>query len=271
VLLNPGATLMRAHTDLLVQIALVTARLESEPSAALHLKRGELYRAHEDYAGALQDYARAAALEPELAVVDLCRGIVLHKTGELQPAREALDRAIARKPGQAAAHLARARLLNDCEEYAAARRDFEQAVALSVEPTPDLYLEYVNFQASVGDDPGALATIEEGLARIGNVPTLQSAAMEIELRLGRADAALARVDGLMARVERKETWQARRGDILLSVGRRDEALAAYRTALASLERVAPALRQVRATKALEEKLRTLVDLQAREAARDSTQ
>ena len=72
----------RAHGDLHEQIVAVTRLLEREPrSAALFHKRGELERAHRDYAAAFQDYDRALELDPALDVVHLSRGRALLETG----------------------------------------------------------------------------------------------------------------------------------------------------------------------------------------------
>ena len=48
--------------------------LKDPKNAALHLKRGELYRRHREWARALSDYERVRALDPELVIVELCVG-----------------------------------------------------------------------------------------------------------------------------------------------------------------------------------------------------
>src|SRR5262245_13656636 len=72
-----AARLACAHGDLHDQIASVTQRLQSAPSAELFLKRGELHHAHSDYDAALKDFDRAAELDPALDAVYLCRGQTL--------------------------------------------------------------------------------------------------------------------------------------------------------------------------------------------------
>lgn len=247
---------LRAHGALDEQIAIVTARIDRTPTAALYLQRGELYRADEEYASALHDYDRAAALDPKLAAVHLCRGLTLHRTGQDEAARAALDRFLTLKPDHAEGHATRARILSDRHDHAAATADLQRAIALSAEPAPELFIDCAAAQSALGDQVNALATLEAGMARLGRIMNLDSAALDLELRLGRHAVALARLDRIMAPLARKEIWQARRGDILHSLGRHNESLAAYREALASLERLAPTQRHTRPAKALEARLRS---------------
>jgi tetratricopeptide (TPR) repeat protein len=250
---------LRAHGDLDEQIAIITARIARAPTAALYLQRGELLRADEEYDAALRDYDRAEALDPKLDAVHLCRGLALHRIGRDEAARAALDIFLARKPDHVDGRTARARILSDRKEYAAAAADLERAIALSTDPAPELFSDCVAAQSALGDDIAALATLEAGIARVGAIPTLQAAAIELELRLGRPAAALARIDRIMAQLQRQETWLARRGEILQSLERHEEALVSYRAALASIERLAPSQRNARPAKSLEARLRTILE------------
>jgi hypothetical protein len=70
-----------AHGDLHEQIQAVTARRAEAPaSAPLHLKRAELHRAHRQWEAALADYARVAALDPDLAATYRSTGLSANKT-----------------------------------------------------------------------------------------------------------------------------------------------------------------------------------------------
>src|SRR6185503_1548367 len=76
-----------AHEGLHEQIAELTKRIEADPvNAALYLKRGELYRLHEELEPAMRDYDRAAALDSRLHSVDLGRGLLWTASGRLPDA-----------------------------------------------------------------------------------------------------------------------------------------------------------------------------------------
>ena len=242
-----------AHGDLHEQIAAVTARIEALPaSAPLYLKRAELHRAHREREMALADYARAAALDPYLAAVDLGRGLLFLEMGTPRSAREALDRFIARHPAHAEALAARARALVRLGELRVAAADYTAAIAAAPHPKPDYFIERAWAVAADGDShiAAALRGLDEGIARLGPLVTLQLPAIELELRRHASDAALARVDSLAAALPRKETWLMRRGEILEQAGRLREAFVAYEAALAAVNTLPASRRETRAAQDL---------------------
>src|SRR5262245_28334640 len=88
-----------AHGNVHEQIAAVSLHIERSPTnAALHLRRGELHRVHQDWTLALADFSRAEQLDPSLANFDLERGRTLLDAGRAAEARVALDHALARQP-----------------------------------------------------------------------------------------------------------------------------------------------------------------------------
>lgn len=101
-----------------------------------------------------------------------------------------------------------------------------------------------------------LAGLDDGLRRLGNLVTLQDAAIALEIALGRIDAALARVDRMLADLPRKESWLARRGEILAASGRDDDARQAFTDALMTLERLPAPLRETAAMRDLQARLRS---------------
>jgi tetratricopeptide (TPR) repeat protein len=249
------APLARAHGDLEVQIHLVSEQIATAPSAALHLKRGILHHQHEEYARALDDFDQAEQLAPTRANIRFARSRTLFQSGQLTAARATLDKYLAQAPTHAEALLLRARVLAALKEHAAAVRDFDRNLELASEPLPDCYLERAAALVACGDRPAGLSSLDEGIRRLGNLVTLQNAAIALELELGRPDAALARVDRIMAGLERTESWLARRGEILETAGRLDEARRAYRDALSALERLPLHHRAAKAMRELQDRLR----------------
>ena len=256
------ATVVSAHDGLHEQIAEVTARIKRAPrDATLYLKRGELYRLHQNWRRAEADYNRAASLQPALAVVDLARGKMLFEAGRPESARVPLDRLLLKQPQDMEALVTRARVLVKLGRRTEAAKDFTTAISLTSIPQPELYIERAR---SLADDSSrntsnsieALRGIDEGLTKLGPLVTLQLYAVELELRLKNHDAALDRLATIAAQSPRKETYLARRGEILLLAGRKAEAHEAFVSALAAIESLPMHSRRTRAVVDLEARLRT---------------
>jgi len=251
-----------AHGDLHEQIQAVTARIAEAPaSAQLHFKRAELYRAHRQWEAALADYARAAALDPDVAAVDLGRGLLFLETEALTAAREALDRFLARHPGHAGGRAARARALARLGDSQAAANDLTAAIAASPRPRPEYFIERARAlvtggEARIGE---ALRGLDEGIERLGPLVTLQLVAIELELARRAHDAALARVDRLVAASPRKEPWLLRRGETLEQAGRLPEARLAYAAALEALRTLPESRRGTPAAQELAERARAGIE------------
>jgi tetratricopeptide (TPR) repeat protein len=242
-----------AHGDLYERIAHLTQKITHDPrNAALHLQRGEIHRRHRAWGAAQRDYDRAAQLDPTLTDVDLARGKLLLAARRPQAARTALDRFLRQRPDHPEALLARARTFVKLRQPAAAARDFTQVIDRVADPAPDLYLERA--QAQVATGPATLADavrgLDEGIARLGSLVTLQQQASELEIRLHRYAQALQRLDQLAAQAQRKETWLARKGDVLVRAGRTDEARQAFTDALAAIDALPPSHRHHPATRKL---------------------
>jgi tetratricopeptide (TPR) repeat protein len=256
------ATWAFAHGDLHEQIARVSARIEKEPgSAELFLKRGELHRHHLDWAAAEADYAMAQKLRPEWSDVDLARGKLCLAAGRHEAAVRSLDRFLDRRPDHVEALVTRARTFAAARDFPKAVRDFNRAIDGSPRADPDLYLERARAQAAQNERHRieALAGLEQGLAKLGPLVTLELACLDIEVELKRYDAALARVNRLAARSPRKETWLARRGEILERAGRNDEARGAFAAALDAIEKLPPRHQSTPAMVALEARVRQALD------------
>jgi len=200
-----------AHLDPELQIADVTRRLQREPgNAVLYLKRGDLHRSLRRWDLALSDYDRTAALNPTLAVVDLARGKTLLEAGRAEHARLALDRFLGRQPGHPEGLVARAQAQASLGHFQSALDDYNQALLRHPAPRPEYYLERAKLQP-----PGAaLRGLDQGIARLGPVVTLELAAIDLDLELRNYDSAVARVDRIAAQAARQDHWLARRAEIL---------------------------------------------------------
>jgi tetratricopeptide (TPR) repeat protein len=237
-----------AHDGIHEQLERVTKRIAAEPkNAPLYLQRGELYRLHRQFDEARADYARAEQLDASLHAVTFARGRMELEAGNAAAAKELLDRFLTIEPRHAEARLTRARALVKLGKDASA--DYGAAIAVA-EPTPDLYHERAKVLAASGRIDEALKGLDEGLARLGTLASLQRMAIELELGVKRYDRALARLETLSPQSPRREFHLAEKADILTKAGRTDEARAAYREALERIAVLPEAQRNSRLTRDL---------------------
>lgn len=234
-----------AHGDLHEQIVAISQRIQAEPSnAALVLRRAELYREHEQWPQADADYDRAGRLAPANPAVSLGRGKLYLAMGKLDAARVSLDSVLVAQPEHVDALATRAQVLQARGEHEAAAADFARAIANASSPEPDFYLGRAGSLSAArpARDDEALASLDAGVARLGKLPTLSLAAIELQARRGEFDDALQRLDKLREGQARQEAWLERRGDILMAAQRPDEASQAWRDAMVALEALPPRLR-----------------------------
>ncbi|HTH47113.1 MAG TPA: tetratricopeptide repeat protein [Candidatus Limnocylindria bacterium] len=227
-----------AHGPLHEQITNVTAELSLRPDdVPLLLRRGELNRLDERWADALADLQRARTLAPENPDPLLGLGRLALDQGKFAEAIPSLQSFVAVRSNHVEGHLLLARALLRTNQETNAAAHFSRALALSAEPRPEWFIERSQAQFAQGEAhlPETLAGLDEGLKRLGPVPTLQLAAIELELRRHNFDAALQRLDTVLAGSERKERWLLRRAEILELAGRPTEAGAAYAAAREAFE------------------------------------
>ena len=234
------------HSGLHEQIEAVTLQIQASPSnALLYLQRAELHRLHENYKAAAADLASANRLSTNLPTAYLVLGRLLADQRQFPAARAALDSYVARVPADAQGFMMRARLLVRLGENEPAVIDFNRAIKLSPEPPPELYLERAQALVSAGDVAGALRGLDEGLAQLGPLVTLQLRAVELERGRKQFPAALSRLDSIVAHADRREKWLVMRGDILCEAGRTNEAVVAYQDANLAIAALPERLRETK--------------------------
>lgn len=234
-----------AHGDLHAQIVAISQRIDADPSNAdLILRRAELHREHEQWLQAEADFDRAEKLAPENFAIGLGRGKLYLAMGKLDAARASLDRVLAAQPAHVDALATRAQVLQAQGEPDAAAADFARAIENASSPEPDFYLGRASALSAArpARDDEALASLDAGIARLGKLPTLSLAAIDLQVKRGEFDDALRRLDKLRESQPRQEAWLERRGDILMAARRPGEAMQAWRDSMAALEALPPRLR-----------------------------
>lgn len=250
-----------AHGDVHERIDALTLQIQAHPNAAsnapLFLARGDLHRIHGSWAEAAADFDKALQLDPKLVMVELFRARLWLDTDKPKAAIEAVNRYAASQPLNSETLALRARARVKAGEPLAAVEDFTRAIRLAVPPTPELYLERAEALLATGPERRgeALRGLEEGIARLGPLVTLELRAVDVELALKRFEGALARIDLMASKAARKETWLSRRAEVLRQAGREAEARQAWQEVLAALETLPPARRQTKAMMDLEARAR----------------
>ncbi len=257
LLMTAGAI---AHGDMHEQIVAVTAEIQQEPdNATLYLKRAELHRLHQDWAAAAKDYDRADQLDAKLSAVHLGRGKMLHEAGHDLEAAAELDLFLQQNPNHVEGLITRARALMKCAPPLAAATDFDRAIEISPRAEPETYVEHAEALAAAEQPAAAVRTLDEGMARLGQLPALGLYAVELEIQQHHFDAALGRIDQLSQNSKRQETWLERRGDILAQAGRAVSARESYQDAEKALGALPPHIRTTKSMTELAARLARKID------------
>jgi predicted Zn-dependent protease len=249
------ATPAWAHGAFHDLIAVASARVVRTPDVPAFLARAELYREHGDFQEALADLGEAAQRAPLDDGIELLRGRTLVDANRPHMAKTFLDRYVERHPQDPTGLWERARAHQAMFARDAAADDYQRALALLPAPGPDQYLQRMRAQQEAGRSEAALGGLDEGVARLGPLVSLELPAIELELAARRFDEALARLALLAAQSSRQESFHARRGEILLLAGRRAQARAAFQAAEQAIAALPPYLRATAATAELAAKVR----------------
>jgi tetratricopeptide (TPR) repeat protein len=245
-----------AHEGLEEQVTQLTRRIGREPqNVELYVRRGELYRQLGQFQNARADYDRAQKVNPAMVEIVFYRGRLWLEAGRPANAKSELDAYLRLRPTHVEALFTRAKALEQLKEFRGAAADYTRALELTPRPTPDHFIARSQAQVAAGALSDALAGIEQAIEKLGPLVTLESQAIDIELRLKRWDRALARLDRMAAQSTRKESYLERRGAIQMQAGRTQDARASFAAALKALEALPRNLRQTKAMVDLERRTR----------------
>jgi len=236
----------------------ISVRIEAGgASAGDFLRRGELYRVEREWDAAERDYDRAAQLDPGLPEVGVARAALFLDRGWPDRAKAAIDRLLQSHSDHPEALRIRAMASVALGRPLEAARDLDRRIAVVPRPTPDHYIERAHLLAGCGEQllSRAVRGLDEGIARLGPIVSLEFCAIELEMKQGLFDSALKRLEDVAPQFDRKETLLARRGEILTAAGRGAEAREAFAAALAAIESRPSEQRGGRATRELEARLR----------------
>ena len=232
-----GTVCARGHGDDHLLIDALTEELTKKPEADLFIRRGELYRHHQEWAKAEADFIAAARLDPKLTTLDFFRARLWLEAGEPAKAQPLVDRFVGSAPHEPEGWFLRGEILAALGRPEAGAAAYAEGIKRAPTPRPEHFLRCAKLLANApGADPAkVLAALDDGIARIGPVISLVDYALKLELERKNYAAALTRIDAAMESSPRREAWFVRRGDILVQLGRPNEAITAYRAALSEID------------------------------------
>lgn len=209
-----------AHPAEFERIEILSQRIDARPlDPSTYIDRGAAYSHDGEYALALKDLKKAADLgDPVLPAYQL--GLLHHRMGERDKARDEFGRFLERFPNHAGALEKRARLLAELGDTDAAVSDYERMFAVTPRPNPGSYLSAARLlsnETGSGAAP-ALALLDRGMQRLGVIPQLQQAAIELELLGGHSDRARERLESLKSALGDGPDWDVQMAELLIRTG-----------------------------------------------------
>lgn len=206
-----------AHGDVHDRIKSLTLELTEEAdNAKLWVKRADLNRRHGEFAAALSDADEALRLKPDWPAAQLQRARILLDVQRYPSACAAANACLARDPANSDALVIRSRCHAHLGDTNAAIRDLSIALRGEQSSLPDLYLERARLQAALGLLNDAVKGLDEGMARLGETPSLAFPALNYERQSGDFEAALARLAEL-ERFMTRERYQALKATLVTGI------------------------------------------------------
>lgn len=233
------------HGTLHDEIARLDAELIRKPGdAELLIERGEMYRIHELFPQAKEDWQKVAQLRPTDPTNHLRLGLIALGSRETNSAVELLKRFVQECPQCLPGQLSMATAYQMAGQNQEAVQHWTRAIQLVPEPNPEWYLQRARAGVA-GKMPveSVLSGLDEAIGQYGPLPPLQLMAVDLEVSRGKVDAALDRISAIAKRADRKERWIVRRAEILMQAGRFPEAKTEFIAAREAIDRLPEKLRR----------------------------
>lgn len=201
-----------SHPDLLLQIEILDAKIEAGPvTAEVLIKRGDLYRRHEDYPAATRDFEAARELDPGNSLLDFYQGRLLLENGDPASAELHLARYLSSHSQHAKAWMLRGEAGIRLGKPASAAEFFGLAIKHSKAASPALYRLLILSLLASGESNwnSAEQTVESGLGHFGIEVTLLGLGTDIALARNRPEQAQRYLDLLPVALRGLAQWDRR--------------------------------------------------------------
>jgi tetratricopeptide (TPR) repeat protein len=257
----PGLPLVaQAHVGAHQEIESLSRQIREEPAnPRLYIARGEASRRHGDWDAAIRDFSIAIEIEPGNLLATNGLGRAFQGKGDHQHAITYFSWVLDREPGNVRALALRAKSYQETGSFHAAAADYRYAIEQfdgRGKPLPDYYLGCARSLAAAGAlyIDKALHCLDDGIAELGNIRSLELYAVELENSRGNVEAALARINRTIERTPHSASLLMQRGDLLAAAGRRHAAEQDYHAAREAIEKLSPQRRHASMLMQLEAEL-----------------
>jgi len=251
-----------SHGQLHIQIEQLSHLIDKTPNQVeLYLKRGELYRLHQDINATLADFTHAAKIAPKQAITNLFLSRAYLDNKQYQLAETTISRFLSAQPQHAMGLIIRARAFTALNHHLKAAADYTQALNLMEPPQPAYYLERAKVLQKQGASyfNQAITGLDEGIKKLGPLVVLQLEAIHLLEKQHRYKEALQRVDTLISQTQRKEKWFLMRGKLLILSTQYTEAKEAFILGLEAIKQLPTVRRRTRATQQIKIELESALD------------
>ena len=249
------------HGTVHEKINLLTEKLEANPhDVAALTQRGGQYMLDQNWDAAYSDFCAAASLEPLEPKHLLRQASALQKGGWNHTALFQATRYLRKRPNHVQARMLRAKIHAALGHVEQSVSDFDHAIRLAPVPNPELYVSRATTLLALDKQltNRVLQGLDDGLAKLGSVPSLQMKALEIESKRNHFDNALQRVDSLLDSLPgNKDSWLVTKAELLLKAGQEHEAQTLLRDILSQLQALPSHTKNTRRVKKLLQRLHTL--------------
>lgn len=211
-----------AHTDLLLQIEELTTQLEQQPDDVdLLLKRGDLYRRHQSWDLARNDFQRARDIQPDNANINWFEGRLDIESGQPDEGLHYLDRFLEKNPDHVIALQNRAVGLLLLQKPLLAAEDYAAVIRLTDKPAPSLFSAHALALIAGGPDhfTAAMEVIRNGLDLFPTEISLTGTGVDILLAQSDIEAAAELVGRLPASIQKLDSWAIRKALLDCESGR----------------------------------------------------
>jgi predicted Zn-dependent protease len=244
-----------AHGSLHSQIQDLTTTMQREgKSAPLLVQRGRLQMEHGNNKSATQDFLAALKRNPGERSAYYYLAEQAFNQNKLPDARRYAEKFLAMLKGESGAIVRGQSLYGQIllaqGQYCAAAASFRIAVDQAAEPSPEHYLHLADAQGKAGAARDALASLDEGMQKLGMLTVLQNKAISLNIDSKAWDEALKRLDALIMQGQGLPELYLRKAKILLAAERQPTAQEAVHEGLASIEQIPAARRETPAMKQL---------------------
>ena len=201
-----------AHPDLVLQIEALGSQIEANPnSSELLIKRGDLYRRHENYPAAAADFTAARKASPENSLLEFYEGRLMLDSGEAAEAETYFEQYLNTHPQHSKAWMLRGKTSIQLKHADSAAQYFARAIQTTKTPSPDLYRLQILSMAAVGESKWAEAieVVDKGLQHFGFEVSLIGLGVDISLAADRSSKAEEYLQTLPAALQSLPQWETR--------------------------------------------------------------